>query len=83
MQVTVAARLVSALHSFQPPQQLANDSQCPGTDAFKCNGEETPTLRSKTNGKMRSHSDTVQKEAQSWMRTGARETESVVLCTVQ
>lgn len=52
--------------------------QCPGTDPFKYNdlNQERRTVPSETNGQMCSHSDTVHKEAQSWMR----ETESIFRC---
>lgn len=46
----------------------------PGTDVFKCNGpsQETRTLQPETNGKMRSRSKALHKEAQSWMRVRER-----------
>lgn len=78
--VTVTVRVSQPSGATSQPPHLSTSLiilHCPGTDAFKCNGpnQETHTLRSKTNGKMCSHSDTVHKEAQSWMRAWARETE--------
>lgn len=79
------SQAVSDLHSYQPTstlQHFDDYSSLSRTDAFKCNGlnQETRVLRSKTKGRMCSNSDTVNKEAQSWMKICVCETWSILHC---